>query len=318
MPINFGLYDTNNPMRLADLLNPEAIRGRQAQLQNAEQANLAQQLAMANSAEQLRNAPVTRQRAEADFQYQQQQRAAAQAEAQRVQQERLQKQEMLKNATPEQQKMLMLGVPPEKVFIPKEPKDWQNPAYIGYQKEMEKYKASLHPNAATSAPQKPLPVAALKLQQEELDAIGTASSLNKDLGAFATMIESGKLPLGLITNLGYKARNMAGSSSPESRNYASFQANLERLRNESLRLNKGVQTEGDAVRAWNEILANINDDKLVAQRLKEVQKVNERAINLRKMQIDSIRSNYGKDPIDVTGREEVPAAYGEDSQWSDL
>lgn len=166
--------------------------------------------------------------------------------------------------------------------------------------------------------QKPLPVAALKLQQEELDAIGSASSLNKDLGAFTSMIEGGKLPLGLLTNLNYKAENLTGLSSPESRNYASFQANLERLRNESLRLNKGVQTEGDAVRAWNEILANINDEKLVAQRLKEVQKVNERAILLRKMQVDSIRSNYGKDPLDVSGREDVPAAYGEDSQWSDL
>ncbi len=157
---------------------------------------------------------------------------------------------------------------------------------------------------------KPLPAIALKLQQEELDAIGAASSLNKDLASFQNMIGKGKLPLGPVNNLGYKIRNMAGQSTEESRNYASFQANLERLRNESLRLNKGVQTEGDAIRAWNEIIANINDPELVMQRLGEVQKVNERGVLLRKMNVDAIRSNYGKDPMDVSARQNLESAYG--------
>jgi len=175
-----------------------------------------------------------------------------------------------------------------------------------YQLAREKFEWEKSGGKATA---KPLPVSALKLQQEELDAIGSSSALNKDLGAFTRMIETGELPLGPVTNLGYKARNLAGASTEESRNYASFQANLERLRNESLRLNKGVQTEGDAIRAWNEIVANINDPDLVAQRLKEVQKVNERAIQLRKMNIDAIRSNFGQDPMDVSGRVDVPSAY---------
>jgi len=193
---------------------------------------------------------------------------------------------------------------------PEKEDNWREKEQLRFNNQRQLIELNNRNKQSQQFTQKPIPATALKMQQEELDAIGSASSLNKDLGAFTEMIDSGKLPLGMFTNLNSKIQNLTGYSTPESRNYASFQANLERLRNESLRLNKGVQTEGDAVRAWNEILANINDPKLVSQRLKEVQKVNERAISLRKMNVDAIRSNYGKDPLDVSGRENVPSAYG--------
>ena len=155
-----------------------------------------------------------------------------------------------------------------------------------------------------------LPTSALKMQQEELDAIGTASSINADLGAMAVQIESGKLKLGMVDNLAAKAKNFVGASDESSRNLASFQATLEKLRNDSLRLNKGVQTEGDAQRAWNEMLTNINDPKLVKQRLAEIQKINERAANLRGMNVETIRQNFGVDPLDTAARKNVPAAVG--------
>lgn len=155
-----------------------------------------------------------------------------------------------------------------------------------------------------------LPTSALKMQQEELDAIGTSSSINADLGAMAQQIESGKLKLGMVDNLAAKAKNFVGASDESSRNLATFQATLEKLRNDSLRLNKGVQTEGDAQRAWNEMLTNINDPKLVKQRLGEIQKINERAANLRKMNVDVIRSNFGVDAMDTAPRQNVPAAVG--------
>lgn len=155
-----------------------------------------------------------------------------------------------------------------------------------------------------------LPTSALKMQQEELDAIGTNSAINADLAAMGAQIESGELQLGPVKNLTAKAKNFLGASDESSKNLASFQATLEKLRNDSLRLNKGVQTEGDAVRAWNEMLANINDPKLVKQRLGEIQKINERAANLRRMNVDSIRSNFGVDPMDVGGYQNQPAAVG--------
>lgn len=155
-----------------------------------------------------------------------------------------------------------------------------------------------------------LPTPALKLQQEELDAIGTASSIQADLKALEGQIDAGKLKLGPVSNIASQARNMAGMSDEQSRNFQSFQSTLEKLRNDSLRLNKGVQTEGDAQRAWNELIKNINDPKVVKQRLGEIQKINARAANLRKMNIDSIRSNYGMEPMDTSGYEKQAPAVG--------
>lgn len=155
-----------------------------------------------------------------------------------------------------------------------------------------------------------LPAPALKLQQEELDAIGIASSISADLAAVEQQLQSGALKLSPIGNVESGVRNFTGFSNANSRNYLSFRTTLEKLRNDSLRLNKGVQTEGDAVRAWNELLTNINDEGVVKQRLAEIQRINQRAANFRRMNIDAIRANYGLGPLDVSGYENPPAALG--------
>jgi len=155
-----------------------------------------------------------------------------------------------------------------------------------------------------------LPTSALKMQQEELDAVGTASSINADLAAMGQQIDSGKLQLGPVNNLLAKGKNLIGASDESSRNLATFQSTLEKLRNDSLRLNNGVQTEGDAQRAWNEMITNINDPKVVKQRLGEIQKINERAANLRKMNVENIRQNFGVEPLDTGGYQNQPAAIG--------
>lgn len=166
------------------------------------------------------------------------------------------------------------------------------------------------PNAAPAAPTKPLPTSALKMQQEDLDAIGSASGIQADLAAFDKQIADKKLNLGVVSNLINQTRNMAGMSTEQSRNLASFKAMLEKLRNDSLRLNKGVQTDGDAQRAWNELITNINDPQVVRQRIKEIIGLNERAVQLRRLNIDTIRNNFGQPPLDVSERTNLPAAVG--------
>jgi hypothetical protein len=155
-----------------------------------------------------------------------------------------------------------------------------------------------------------LPSAALKLQQAELDAIGTAAGITADLGGVIKQIDDGKLKLGFFRNLQSEGRQLVGANDDVSKAYGSFKATLEKLRNDSLRLNKGVQTEGDAQRAWNEVLTRINDPEFVKQRLGEIQTINERAVNLRKMNVDAIRSNYGASPMDTSGYQNVPSAVG--------
>jgi hypothetical protein len=148
--------------------------------------------------------------------------------------------------------------------------------------------------------EKPMPPAAVKLQNESLDIIGTANSLNARLDGTIKKLEGNKLSIGPIRNVVSSGLNKAGASTENSRNYASFIGDLEKFRNDSLRLNKGVQTEGDAQRAWNEIVANPNDEKLVAQRLREIQGYNKRAAELQKLNVDQIRANYGNEPLDFT------------------
>lgn len=161
---------------------------------------------------------------------------------------------------------------------------------------------------------KPLPTQAVKLQQGELDAIGTAASINADMSALEQQIESGKLKLGLVGNLASRGLNYVGLSTPESRNFASYNATLEKLRNDSLRLNKGVQTEGDAQRAWNELISNSNDADVVKQRLAEIKQINERAVALRKANVDALRKNYGAEAFDFSPYENQPAALNQGGQ----
>lgn len=153
---------------------------------------------------------------------------------------------------------------------------------------------------------KPMPPAALKMIQEETNAANTAATINASLDKHLGRIESGKLDFGPLDNQINSARNFVGMSSPESRNFAEFKSDLEKLRNDSLRLNAGVQTDGDAQRAWNELFANINDTKYVKQRLQTIKALNDRARSLRQLNADMIRENYGRGGEQAT----APAASG--------
>ena len=148
---------------------------------------------------------------------------------------------------------------------------------------------------------KPLPATIVKEQQKLRDQIGTASQMNNMLSDFEKQIDEGKLDLSLTGNLAAKAKNYLGASNENSRALAGFQAGMEKMRNDSLRLNSGVQTEGDAVRAWNELFANINDKNVVRQRLAEIKKYNESAIEYKKNDINAMRAEYGKGEFDDSG-----------------
>lgn len=166
------------------------------------------------------------------------------------------------------------------------------------------------PTEAAPKPPKPLPAGAVKMQQESLDKIGIAGSINADLGGLVQQIDGGKLSFGPVSNLVNKGLNLAGASTEQSRNLSTFRSTLERLRNESLRLNTGVQTDGDAQRAWNELFENVTDTKLVKQRLQEIQRINERGAELQRLRINSIRAEYGHDPLDPAQYQKQPPAVG--------
>lgn len=155
-----------------------------------------------------------------------------------------------------------------------------------------------------------LPASALKLQNETLEELSIADSQEKDLGKYLSQLNEGKLELGFVANPVQEAKNYLNAADDKSSNYASFRAGLEKLRNDSLRLNKGVQTEGDSQRAWNELFQNVTSEKVVKDRLQEIMQINKRAKALKAMQVDLIRSNFGVDPMDKSAIESMPANIG--------
>jgi hypothetical protein len=154
-----------------------------------------------------------------------------------------------------------------------------------------------------------LPVGLQKLEDGDIDAVSNVQSINTQMGNILKQFEDGSLVLGPVENRKNAALNAAGRSTPQSVNYASFVASLEKIRNDSLRLNKGPQTEGDANRAWNELVANANDQKVVIQRLKEIQTMNNRAAEVRLGAINNRRKNQGIGPLkieDILGDTQQP------------
>lgn len=150
----------------------------------------------------------------------------------------------------------------------------------------------------------PMDASIIKEQNEIVDKINTSQGLEASMNKFVGQIDGGQLDLGIMANLENMARNNVGMSTEQSRNLQSFKATLERLRNESLRLNTGVQTDGDAQRAWNELIANINDPLTVRQRLTEIAEINRIGSQLQNQKLNIMRSEYGR------GELQLPNLYG--------
>ncbi|KAA6179144.1 hypothetical protein F3K50_03295 [Pseudomonas marginalis] len=153
--------------------------------------------------------------------------------------------------------------------------------------------------AAPDTTSKPLAAPIQKAEDKDLEAIAAASTMNDQLARIGDQISTGKLNLGPVNNKLAAARNMLGASNEASRNYGSLSSTLEQLRNASLRLNAGVQTDGDAQRAWNELITNINDPALVQQRLTEIMALNEKAMQLKTNMIQQRRHNARVEPLDI-------------------
>lgn len=143
-------------------------------------------------------------------------------------------------------------------------------------------------------PAKPLPPAVAKLKDEHIGAIGAVENLDKRLSTWEDKVKTGKLQVGLVRNIAGQARNFMGKSDANSVEFAKFKSSLEEMRNGVLLLHKGVQTEGDAVRAMDQIMANINDQKVVAAQLEKLRAVNRDAVSVRKQQLKALNEEYGQ------------------------
>jgi hypothetical protein len=111
-------------------------------------------------------------------------------------------------------------------------------------------------------------------------------------------LKSGTLKLGLKENFANSLKTLSGKSDEGSRAFSRFNTAIETLRNARLNLNVGVQTEGDAVRAANEFLANF--DKYDTQTaLQQLQRVSEKMNAAAKSKEARLRGLYQQSGVQL-------------------
>lgn len=169
-----------------------------------------------------------------------------------------------------------------------------------------------------------LPASLLKVEDEDYIAAKDHENIKRDVDKFLKAIDEGKLEAGFgeeiqsyfgnlgLTELNEQSREKIG-------NYNDLKRFVTRYVNSILRLNKGPQTEGDALRALDELKAsrNIEDVKRVLENLRNI---SDREITFRKSSINRRRKSYGAEVVDFDTPTwkivEEPLAINEESSTS--
>lgn len=108
-------------------------------------------------------------------------------------------------------------------------------------------------NYSPAAPAKPMPATLQKAEEEDFDAGQAAINLANDSQKYLDSIAKGTIKFGLINRARIATQSALGSNDPDVIARNEFERFKTTLVNESLRLNKGTQTEGDAIRAAKEL-----------------------------------------------------------------
>jgi hypothetical protein len=155
---------------------------------------------------------------------------------------------------------------------------------------------------AETAKNKPLPSYLAKGEETDYDTAQAASNLAFDANNFINRIKSGDVKFGLKDKASIRARQLVGSSDPDVVAREDYDKFLKVLVNESLRLNKGTQTEGDAVRAVKE-LESSESPQAAASAMRRLVDINVRRVQDASKSVDTRRQNANfpaaPRPIDV-------------------
>ena len=141
----------------------------------------------------------------------------------------------------------------------------------------------------------------IESQTEDLDNITATNDLLADTDGFLDLIDGGMLEFGALDRMGDAIALSTGlGDTQEARNSAAFDRYISRLRNELLRMAKGVQTDGDAQRAIDEIVSatESRDTEAVKQALEDLRKVQQRTIKRYRQKVQNRRKAKGLDEYD--------------------
>jgi len=148
-------------------------------------------------------------------------------------------------------------------------------------------------SSAAGAGQKPLPVGALKELLGVEEALGSTQVMSDIIQKHTGRLNDGSLQISPLNAALAWGRTKVGQATGGDVAINEWEADKTKLVNESLRLNKGVQTEGDAQRAVAELMG-ANDGATASRALRRLAELNARAVELQQRKAGLINENYGR------------------------
>ena len=163
---------------------------------------------------------------------------------------------------------------------------------IQFQQEMKKAETE---RKAEERKNKPLPSYLAKEEEADFSTATAASNIATNANEYLNRIKTGEIKFGLKDLASIRARQLTGSGAPDvvaREDYDKFVTNLV---NESLRLNKGTQTEGDAVREAK-ALKSSESKEAAATATKKLIDLNIQKVRDAEIAVQKRRANAGFPP----------------------
>jgi hypothetical protein len=163
---------------------------------------------------------------------------------------------------------------------------------IQFQQEMKRKDAEAKAEASKN---KPLPSYLAKEEEADFSAASAATNIATDAYGYINRIKTGEIKFGLKDLASIRARQLAGSGAPDVVAREEYDKFVTNLVNESLRLNKGTQTEGDAVREAK-ALKSSESKEAAASAMKKLIDINTRRAEDAASSVQKRRANAGFPP----------------------
>jgi hypothetical protein len=185
---------------------------------------------------------------------------------------------------------------------------WQDSERNGVKGQLNQRTGEFKPFSGEAGGMLPAPLEKRKL--DTLEEIGVLGSLSADSKSLADDIENGKLNLSLFGNMFATGANAVGLGDEDSAKFATFKSTLTKMKNDSLRLNKGTQTDRDAQAAWDELFGSLSSEKEVIAQLRRIDALNQRAAAYKAKALNEMLTSRGQDSIDLNEYGIQPTTVG--------
>lgn len=147
--------------------------------------------------------------------------------------------------------------------------------------------------AAQNTAPRPLPDAIRKDNEADEMAIGEREAVVARVDNAIALIQNGMINLDPASRASAWVRNNTGNSSPQSQAQAELRRTVESLRNSILNDATGPQTDGDSLRALNQIIQGWGDEQVVMQGLQEYRDIQARKTATQRQIMQQRAAQYG-------------------------